>query len=32
MAGLDGGHRLPGDAGHAGQLLLGQAAGLPGQS
>ena len=31
MAGLDGGHRLPGDAGHAGQLLLGQAAGLPGQ-
>ena len=31
MAGLDGGHRLPGDAGHAGQLLLGQAARLPGQ-
>ena len=31
MTGLDGGHRLPGDAGHAGQLLLGQAAGLPGQ-
>ena len=31
MAGLDGGHRLPGDAGHAGQLLLGQAASLPGQ-
>ena len=31
VAGLDGGHRLPGDPGHAGQLLLGQAAGLPGQ-
>ena len=31
MAGLDGGHGLPGDAGHAGQLLLGQAASLPGQ-
>ncbi len=31
MAGLDGGHRLPGHAGHAGQLLLGQAASLPGQ-
>src|SRR5580765_1754147 len=31
MAGLDGGDRLPGDAGHAGQLLLGQTAGLPGQ-
>jgi hypothetical protein len=31
MAGFDGGHRLPGDAGHARQLLLGQAAGLPGQ-
>ena len=31
MAGLDGGHSLPGDAGHAGQLLLGQAASLPGQ-
>ena len=31
MAGLDGGHRLPGDAGHACQLLLGQAASLPGQ-
>ena len=31
MTGLDGGHRLPGDACHTGQLLLGQAAGLPGQ-
>ena len=31
VAGLDSGHRLPGDPGHAGQLLLGQAASVPGQ-
>ena len=31
MPGLDGGHGLPGDARHSRELLLGQAAGLPGQ-
>ena len=30
MAGLDGGHGLPGHGGHPGELLLGEAAGLPG--
>ena len=31
MAGLDGRYGLPGHGGHAGEVLLGQAAGLPGQ-
>jgi hypothetical protein len=31
MAGLHGGYGLPGHGGHPGELLLGQAAGLPGQ-
>ena len=31
MAGLDGGYGLPGDASYPRELLLGQAASLPGQ-
>jgi len=31
MPGLDGGYGLPGDAGYPRELLLGQAASLPGQ-